>query len=317
MTMLLVCEALDGGTLSPEDTVTCSAYACSMGGSQIYLKENEQMTVSDLLKSVAVASANDAAVALAEKVAGSEGEFVRRMNEKAAALGMNDTVFANCTGLPCEGEHLTSAWDIALMSRALLGHDRIRQYTTIWTDSVRNGDFGLSNTNKLVRFYEGCTGLKTGFTQDAMYCLSASAMRDGTEYIAVILHAETSDIRFECAKLLLNHAFATYCTADAAPEAPLAPVPVRMGTAEYLQPVLGGSTKLLLTRQQASGVQKSLTLPEALEAPVEAGQVLGELRLTDKNGETLLTVPILAPEAVPRLGFFRTLCYVLRMLVGG
>ena len=316
MTMLLVCEALDGGTLSPEETVTCSAYACSMGGSQIYLRENEQMTVSDLLKSVAVASANDAAVALAERVAGSEGEFVRRMNEKAAALGMNDTVFSNCTGLPCEGEHLTSAWDIALMSRALLSHERIRQYTTIWTDSVRNGEFGLSNTNKLVRFYDGCTGLKTGFTQDAMYCLSASAMRDGTEYIAVILHAETSDVRFECAKLLLNHAFATYCTADAAPDSPLPPIPVHLGTADYLQPVLAGSTKLLLTRQQASGVRKSLTLPEMLEAPVEAGQTIGELRLTDPNGETLLTVPVLAPEAVPRLGFFRTLWYVLRVLIG-
>ena len=165
MTMLLVCEALDGGGLTEETTVRCSAYAAGMGGSQIFLREGEEMCVGDLLKSVAVASANDAAVALAEAVAGSEGDFVRRMNERASELGMADTRFANCTGLPSAEEHLTSAWDIALMSRELLGHDRIRAYTAIWTDSVRDGAFGLSNTNKLVRLDEVCTGLTTGVTQ--------------------------------------------------------------------------------------------------------------------------------------------------------
>lgn len=316
MTLLLVCEALDAGELKADESVTCSAYASGMGGSQIYLKEGETMTVSELVKSVAVASANDAAVALAEKLAGSEGEFVRRMNEKAAALGMQDTVFSNCTGLPCAGEHLTSAWDIALMSRALLGHDRIREYTTIWTDSVRNGQFGLSNTNKLVRFYPGCTGLKTGFTQEAMYCLSASAMRDGAEYIAVVLHGETSDVRFECAKLLLDHAFASYRLADVKPDGALPPVPVKLGTADYVQPVVSGQEKLLLTKEQAAGLQKSVALPESLDAPVAAGQQLGELTLTDRDGNILLTAPLLAPEAVARLDFLRTLGRCLRALIG-
>ncbi len=316
MALLLVCEALDAGELTPEEPVVCSANASSMGGSQIYLKEGEEMTVADLMKSVAVASANDAAVALAEKLAGSEGAFVQRMNEKAAALGMADTVFSNCTGLPCEGEHLTSAWDIALMSRALLGHDRIREYTTIWTDSVRGGEFGLSNTNKLVRFYPGCTGLKTGFTQEAMYCLSASALRDGTEYIAVILHGETSAARFECAKLLLDHAFASYRLVDALPDEALPPVPVTLGTAAFVQPVLGSETKLLLTKEQAAGLRKTVALPESLDAPVEAGQQLGELTIADKAGDTLLTVPLLAPEAVGRLSYFRTLLRCLRALAG-
>ena len=246
MTMLLVCEALDGGSLTEDTLLRCSAFAAGMGGSQIFLREGEEMRVGDLLKSVAVASANDAAVALAEVVAGSEGEFVARMNERAGELGMADTRFANCTGLPAEEEHLTSAWDIALMSRELLGHDRIRAYTSIWTDSVRDGAFGLANTNKLVRFYEGCTGLKTGFTQEAMYCLAASALRDGTEYIAVVLHAPTSAERFEAAKLLLNHAFALWQLVDALPDGALPPVAVTMGTEKYLQPVMGSGTKLLL-----------------------------------------------------------------------
>ena len=316
MTLLLVCEALDAGELQPEEPVTCSAYASGMGGSQIYLKEGESMTVSDLVKSVAVASANDAAVALAEKLAGSEGEFVRRMNERAAELGMNDTVFQNCTGLPCEGEHLTSAWDIALMSRALLGHDRIREYTTIWTDSVRNGEFGLSNTNKLVRFYPGCTGLKTGFTQEAMYCLSASALRDGTEYIAVVLHGETSAARFEAAKLLLDHAFASCRLVDARPDEALPPVPVHLGAADYVQPMVSGQTKLLLTKEQAAGAKKTVTLPDVLEAPVSAGQQIGALTLTDRDGNILLTAPLLSPEPVERLDFLRTLLLCLRALAG-
>ncbi|MBO6011304.1 MAG: D-alanyl-D-alanine carboxypeptidase, partial [Oscillospiraceae bacterium] len=217
MTLLLVTEAIERGELSPDEEIAASAYAAGMGGSQIFLKENERMSVDDLVKSVAVSSANDAAIALAERVAGSEEAFVARMNARAAELGMNDTVFANCTGLPAGSEHLTSAWDIALMSRELLGHDFIRKYTCIWTDSVRGGEFGLSNTNKLVRFYDGATGLKTGFTQEAMYCLSASAMRGGVEYIAVVMGAQTSDIRFESAKTLLNYAFANYALTDASP----------------------------------------------------------------------------------------------------
>jgi len=316
MTMLLVCEALDSGALTEEKTVTCSAYAAGMGGSQIFLEEGEQMSVGELLKSVAVASANDAAVALAEELAGSEGEFVKRMNARAAELGMGDTAFRNCTGLPGEGEHLTSAWDIALMSRALLSHDRIRKYTTIWTDSVRGGEFGLSNTNKLVRFYEGCTGLKTGFTQEAMYCLSASAEREGTEYIAVILHAPTSAERFEAAKLLLNWAFSSYTLVDVLPEEAIPPVAVSLGEAGYLQPVAAG-TKLVLTKETAAHLQKELTVVREVEAPVAAGQVLGSLRVLDGSGRELASLPVTAPEAVPRLGWGRLFLLCLRALACG
>ena len=317
MTMLLVCEALDGGSLTKDTEVRCSAHAAGMGGSQIFLKEGEAMGVGDLLKSVAVASANDAAVALAEAVAGSEGEFVKRMNARAEELGMADTRFANCTGLPSEEEHLTSAWDIALMSRALLGHERIRAYTSIWTDSIRDGAFGLANTNKLVRFYEGCTGLKTGFTQEAMYCLAASARRDGTEYIAVVLHAETSAERFEAARLLLDHAFALWQLVDALPDGALPPVAVELGKEKYIQPVMGGETKLLLKKTEAAALRKELELPERLEAPVAAGQTLGTLRLLDGEGRELLRLPVIAPEGVERLGWGRVFLLCLQALVTG
>ena len=218
MTILLVMEAIDSGTLHYDDVVTASAYAASMGGSQIWLEENEQMTVEDLLKAVCVASANDASVALAEHVAGSEEAFVEKMNQRAAELGMADTHFVNSTGLPAEG-HVTSAYDIALMSRELiLRHPDIRTYTTIWMDTLRNGAFGLANTNKLIRYYEGATGLKTGSTDNALYCLSATAERDGMELIAVILKAPTSTQRFESAKVLLNYGFAAYGLAHIEPE---------------------------------------------------------------------------------------------------
>ncbi len=209
MTLLLVLEAIDDGRLALDDMVTVSAHAASMGGSQVYLKEGEQMSVDDMLKAVAVVSGNDAAVALAEHLAGSEEGFVEQMNQRAAELGMADTCFVNCTGLPAAG-HLTSAHDIAVMSRALIQHPKIRDYTTIWMDSIRGGQFQLANTNKLVRFYEGATGLKTGSTDAAGYCLSATAERDGMELIAVVLKAKTSEQRFESAKSLLNFGFANY-----------------------------------------------------------------------------------------------------------
>ncbi len=317
MTMLLVCEAMDEGLLTEETEIVCSARAAGMGGSQIFLKEGERMSAGDLLKSVAVASANDAAVALAEAVSGSEGAFTARMNERAAELGMADTCFSNCTGLPAEGEHLTSAWDVALMSRALLGHERIRAYTAIWTDSVRDGAFGLSSTNKLVRFYEGCTGLKTGYTREAMYCVSASARRDGTEYIAVVLHAESSAERFEAAKLLLDYAFAGWQLADALPDGPLPPVAVDLGREKYLQPVLGSETRLLLKKSEAAGLRRELDLPEAVAAPVAAGQALGSLRLLDASGRELAVVPVVAPAAVPRLGWGGAFLLCLHLLFTG
>ena len=216
MSLLLVLEAIDDGRLALDDMVTVSAHAASMGGSQVYLKEGEQMSVDDMLKAVAVVSGNDAAVALAEHLAGSEEGFVEQMNQRAAELGMTDTCFVNCTGLPAAG-HLTSAHDIAVMSRALIQHPKIRDYTTIWMDSIRGGQFQLANTNKLVRFYEGATGLKTGSTDAAGYCLSATAERDGMELIAVVLKAKTSEQRFESAKSLLNFGFANYTLTDVYP----------------------------------------------------------------------------------------------------
>lgn len=315
MTLLLVTEAVERGELSLDEQIAASAHAAGMGGSQIYLKENERMSADDLIKSVAVASANDAAVALAERVAGSEEAFVSRMNARAAELGMADTVFANCTGLPAESEHLTSAWDIALMSRELMGHDLIRKYTCIWTDSVRGGEFGLSNTNKLVRFYDGATGLKTGFTQEAKYCLSATAMRGGVEYIAVIMGADTSDIRFESAKTLLNYAFANYALTEVSPGEPLPPIPVSLGTGDYIQPVVESEGKLLVGKSELSGIERSVELEASLEAPVPAGRRIGTLTIKNAAGEVLAERAVVAPEEIPRLTwgqifvrYLRTLC---------
>ncbi len=317
MTLLLVTEEVDRGELPLDRKLTCSAHAASMGGSQIFLEEGEQMTVEDLIKSVAVSSANDAAVVLAEAVAGSEGAFVERMNKRAAELGMTDTVYANCTGLPDSTEHYSCAWDIALLSCRLLACEWIRDYTTIWTDTVRDGEFGLSNTNKLIRFYPGATGLKTGFTQEAMYCLSASAMREGTEFVAVILNAPTSDVRFESAKLLLDHAFANYRLLELLPDGALPPVPVTMGSSAWVQPVTEGEGKLLLEKSRLSGLRKELSLAETVEAPVEAGQSLGMLRFLDGEGQELARVELRAGTAVPRVTWGTVLLRLLRLVFTG
>jgi D-alanyl-D-alanine carboxypeptidase (penicillin-binding protein 5/6) len=317
MTMLLVVEAIEAGSLKLTDRVTTSEHAAEMGGSQIYLEVNEQMTVEDMLKSVAVASANDASVALAEEIAGSEGAFVSRMNERAKELQMADTVFSNCTGLPTTGEHLTSAYDIALMSRELIAHDMIKKYSTIWMDTVRGGAFGLGNTNKLIRFYNGATGLKTGFTQEAMYCLSATAQRDGVEYIAVIMHAETSAIRFESAKVLLNYAFSTYALLDVCPTKALSPIPVTLGAVKNLQPVLSGNQKLLVEKMKVQGLIKNVTIVDHLEAPVKAGQELGRLTIQDEDGNELACVPIVAENEVKRLNWGQIFLRYLRILFVG
>ena len=214
MTMLLIMEAIDSGKIGWDDMVTASEAAAAKGGSQIYLKVGETMRVSDMLKSIAVSSANDCACAMAEHIAGSESAFVSMMNARAAELGMKDTHFVNCTGLDDDDsakEHRTSAYDIALMSRELLkNHPMIKKYTTIWMDTVRNGTFGLSNTNKLIRFYNGATGLKTGYTSGAGYCLSASAQRDGMELIAVVMGCESSQVRNAACKSLLDYGFANF-----------------------------------------------------------------------------------------------------------
>lgn len=299
MSLLLVLEAIDDGRLALDDMVTVSAHAASMGGSQVYLKEGEQMSVDDMLKAVAVVSGNDAAVALAEHLAGSEEGFVEQMNQRAAELGMADTCFVNCTGLPAAG-HLTSAHDIAVMSRALIQHPKIRDYTTIWMDSIRGGQFQLANTNKLVRFYEGATGLKTGSTDAAGYCLSATAERDGMELIAVVLKAKTSEQRFESAKSLLNFGFANYTLTDVYPGQALPPVDVLLGEQDTVQPVLAQSSRILVDKAQLNDVTSELRLCENVEAPVEQGQKLGEMVIS-VGGQEQQTIPIVADRAVARL----------------
>ena len=308
MTLLLTMEAIDSGALSYDDTVTGSAHAASMGGSQIWLKEGEQMRAEDLIKAVCVVSGNDAAVALGEHLAGSEEAFVERMNARAKELGMNDTHFLNCTGLPAEG-HVTSAYDIALMSRELiLHHPDIRRFTTIWMDSLRGGESLLVNTNKLVRFYPGATGLKTGSTSSAKYCISATAEKDGMELIAVVLGGSTSDKRFADAKTLLNYGFAAYTLLPVVPESPLPAVPVTLGVRRQVQAVLPQGSVLLLEKNRANALTQSLTLSEAVEAPVEQGDTLGSLDLFTADGTLLSSLPLLAGESVARLTWRQLFC---------
>lgn len=314
MTLLLVMEALDAGRIGWDDTVTASEAAAAKGGSQVYLEAGEQMSLQEMLKSVVVVSANDCATALAEHVAGSEAAFVELMNRRAQELGMENTHFVNCTGLDDEPDaetHLTTAYDIALMSRALLKHDEIRDYTTIWMDSVRNGEFGLANTNKLVRFYQGTTGLKTGYTSAAGHCLSASAERDGVEFIAVALHCATSGERFQAAKQLLDYGFANYTLAQPDPETEIPPVPVVLGTAEAIVPVPDNDDPVLIEKGQAAGITTRVEVADQVRAPVEAGQRLGTLTL-QSDGAPLAAIPLVAPEAVPR----RTWWEVTRSLFG-
>ena len=317
MTLLLVMEAVDSGRISLDDMVTVSAYAAGMGGSQVYLEEGEQMPVSEMIKCVTVVSGNDCAVALAEHLAGSEGAFVARMNQRAQELGMTDTTFLNCTGLPAQG-HVTSAHDIALMSRELiLNHPSIREYTTIWMDSIRNGEFGLTNTNRLVRFYEGTTGLKTGFTSSAQYCMSATAERDGMELIAVVMKSPSTNQRFDDAKALLDYGFANYTVVSVYPEAPLAPIDVLLGTQGQVQPKLERDCRLLVRRGEEGQVSTGLSLAENVEAPVESGQILGRLEVY-VGGELRDTIPILSAQQVDRLsvpGIFSRM--LSRLLMAG
>lgn len=300
MTLLLIAEAVDSGELALDDMVTASERAASMGGSQIWLEVGEQLSVSDMIKCVAVVSANDCAVALAEHLCGSEAAFVERMNRRAEELGLENTQFTNCTGLFDDTAHYTCALDIAVMSRELLGHEWIKDYTTIWMDSVRDGASELTNTNKLVRYYEGCTGLKTGYTSTAMYCLSASAERDGTEYIAVIMHAESIESRNKDASALLDYGFANFrlCPLTSGEELP--DVAVELGTEASVTPVYDGGGAVLLRTKDAQGLTWSLDLPESVAAPVRAGERLGTLTLSNDSGP-VAEVPILAGGTSERL----------------
>ena len=316
MTMLLIMEAIDSGKIKWDDTVTASEAAAAKGGSQIYLKVGETMSVSDMVKSIAVSSANDAACAMAEHLAGSESAFVDMMNARAKELGMNDTHFVNCTGLDDDEnakDHLTSAYDIALMSRELLkNHPDIKKFTTIWMDTVRDGAFGLSNTNKMVRFYSGCTGLKTGFTSGAGYCLSASAEREGLELIAVVMGCDTSANRFAACKSMLDYGFANFALAQ--PELPAdSKVPVKLGVSDFASAVPAQETKLLIDKAQRGSVTTEVTLEESVTAPVSLGQRLGTLRI--KAGEQILTeVPMVAQDAVPRLSYGQVIIRVLKQV---
>ena len=303
MTLLLIMEAIDSGQLAWDDMVTASEAAAAKGGSQVFLQVGERMSVADMVKSIAVSSANDCACAMAEHLAGSEAAFVERMNEKARELGMHDTNFVNCTGLDDDDnakEHRTSAHDIALMSRELLvHHPDIKQYTTIWMDSIRDGTFGLSNTNKLVRFYTGCTGLKTGFTSGAGYCLSASAERDGMELIAVAMGAETSQKRNDACRGMLDYGFANF--AHYTPEPPAgAAVPVLLGRAESVAAVLEAGGPLLVKKADLSRITARTELLPQISAPVASGDRLGEVTVACGD-EVLAVLPLVAQCAVERL----------------
>ena len=316
MTMLLIMEAIDSGRIKWDDSVTTSEAAAAKGGSQVYLKVGEAMSVAEMVKCIAVSSANDCACAMAEHLAGSEAAFVEAMNKRAKELGMNDTKFVNCTGLDDAVEaknHKTSAYDIALMSRELLkNHPDIKKFTTIWMDTVRDGAFGLSNTNKLVRFYQGATGLKTGFTAQAGYCLSASAIREDMELVAVVMGCESSKDRFAACKSLLDYGFATY--ALIVPQAQKAEIPVKLGVKSSVSAVPAGEDALLIDKSQKSQVtQETQLLPEVV-APVSRGQRLGTLSV--KVGQQVLKeIPLVAEESVEKLTFFQMWSQILRRLV--
>ena len=316
MTMLLIMEAIDSEKIRWDDTVTASEAAAEKGGSQIYLKVGESMSVSDMVKSIAVSSANDCACAMAEHLAGSEGAFVEMMNARAKELGMHDTNFVNCTGLD-DGEeavkHRTSAHDIAVMSRQLLKyHPDITKYTTIWMDTVRNGAFGLSNTNKMIRFYQGATGLKTGFTSGAGYCLSASAERDGLGLIAVVMGCETSQDRFGACKSMLDYGFANFALVKPEMTQQLE-VPVKLGKAEAVTAVPGTEPELLVDKAQRNNITTEVQLEPEVQAPVSQGQRLGTM--TVRAGEQVLAqVPLVAEKSVERLNFGDLFVRVLKQI---
>lgn len=306
MTLLLIAEAIDAGEIARTDVVTASTEASQKGGSQIWLKEGEQMTVDELLRATAIASANDASTALAEHLCGSEQAFVDQMNKRAGELGMADTHFENCTGLDDTAvDHVTSAYDIAVMSRELmLHHSWIQEYTTVWMDSLREGATQLVNTNKLVRFYSGATGLKTGTTAKAGSCLSATATRENTSLVAVVMGCATSNDRFEGAKAMLNWGFSNYELFT--PEIDLtqiAPVNVVSGVEETILPSVSAVEPILIPKGAQAKIVQKIELAVDVEAPVEAGQVLGEVRL-ELDGEVVGTYSLIAPQAVKEMDFW-------------
>ncbi len=314
MTLLLIMEALQEQRIHKEDMVTISAHAAGMGGSQVYLEQGEQMSVHELVKCITVVSGNDAAVAMAEYLAGSEEVFVEQMNQRALELGMVNTHFVNCTGLPVEG-HVTTAYDIALMSRELiLHHPEIQEYTTIWMDSIRNGAFGLTNTNRLIHSYQGATGLKTGSTDSALYCMSATAERDGMELIAVIMKAPTSADRFQDAQKLLDYGFASYRLQEVYPDQPFAPIPVHLGTQDYIQPQLEKTCKVLIKNGQEESVTKTVTVQNEVSAPIAQGESIGTFQVY-VDGILYEEIPIVSTQSVDKITIFGIYLSLLQQLL--
>ena len=302
MSLLLFMEALDQNHLELGEKVEATTESVTKGGSQIWLKEGERMTVDELLRATAIGSANDACTALAVHLSGSEAAFVSRMNERAKELGMRDTAFQNCTGLDDDvSDHLSTAYDVALMSRALLQHQKILDYSTVWMDTLRNGKTQLVNTNKLVRFYPGTTGLKTGTTNKAGCCISASAKQNALHLIAVVMHAKSSDERFSDAKMLLDWGFANYeSVTPKIDKKLLAPVQVLRGIDDTVMPRMDAVKPLLLKKGEAAKLQTKVQLADSVAAPVEEKQTLGELRL-DLDGKTVATYPLYASKSVRAL----------------
>lgn len=312
MTMLLAAEALDSGKINLTDTLTASEHAASMGGSQIFLEAGEEMSVDDILKAIAVASGNDAAVAMAEHIAGTESAFVEMMNKRASELGCENTHFINCNGLNETNEHFSSARDISIISAEILKHPKIIEYTSIWTDSLRDGKFGLSNTNKLIRFYKGANGIKTGSTSTAKYCLSASALRDDMQLIAVVLGAPTTADRFSSASRLLDYGFANYAVVNAAEKiGELSDVKVIGGTVDTVLPKADSAVNFIVKKGNSDKLDVSLELPEVLRAPVSLGQKIGEARLSIGD-EVLAVCDLCAASDVSRIGLCEMYVKMLR-----
>ena len=285
MTMLLIMEAIDNGKIQLSDMVTTSEHAASMGGSQVFLEVGEQMTVDDMLKAIAVASGNDAAVAMAEFISGSESAFVEQMNKRAYELGCENTHFINCNGLDETADHYSSARDIAKISAELLKHPKILDYTTIWMDSLRNGSFGLSNTNKLIRFYKGANGLKTGSTSTAKYCISATAERDGMQLISVIICAPSTAERFSSASSLLDYGFANYEVAGNEADSMSVPYAnIVGGEYEQIKPIVSGNG-FIVKKGNKDKVKPEFVLYQDIKAPIEKGQKLGEVLYKIDNAE--------------------------------
>lgn len=308
MSLLLVMEALDRGNFTLETMVTASEHACSMGGSQIWLEPGETMTVDDLLRATVIASANDACVALGELVAGSEEGFVALMNERAKELGMNSTTFKNCTGLDAEG-HITTAGDVAIMSGELIRHELIMDYSTVWMDSLRDGKSELVNTNKLVRFYKGTTGLKTGTTSTAKYCLSATAERDGLSLVAVVMAGETSNDRFEGAKKLLNYGFANYSFSEIKAELTEKTTEILKGEKNVLKVKADGTLSLLMPKSTKNSISRTVEWNENLTAPIKKGQTVGYVNVYNGD-ENIGKIPITAVENIKKRDFMLSFCRI-------